>query len=84
MGVPDILERHLRENLQQIKEGTTELEPIEALGLVMEEAVGMEITSALELGQYDFDEALGLAFTALIENGIDDPETYLKEKGILE
>jgi NifB/MoaA-like Fe-S oxidoreductase len=30
------------------------------------------------------DEALGYAFTLLIENGIDDPETFLKEKGILE
>lgn len=30
------------------------------------------------------DEALGLAFTSLIENGIEDPEAFLRAKGILE
>jgi hypothetical protein len=30
------------------------------------------------------EEALGLCFSLLIENGIDDPEEFLREKGILE
>jgi hypothetical protein len=30
------------------------------------------------------DDALGFAFTALIEAGIEEPETFLKEKGILQ
>ena len=29
------------------------------------------------------DEALGYTFTLLLENGIEDPEQYLIEKGIL-
>lgn len=37
-----------------------------------------------EIAGMAFDEALGYAFTLLIENGIEDPETFLKEKGILE
>lgn len=32
----------------------------------------------------DFDEAMGLAFTMLIENGIDDPEQFLREMGLIE
>jgi len=32
----------------------------------------------------DNKEALGYVFSALIEAGIDDPEEFLKEKGILE
>lgn len=67
-----------------IKEGISELEPIEALSLVLEEALGVEGLSELELEEYDYDEALGLAFTALIENGIEDPEAFLIEKNILQ
>lgn len=36
-----------------------------------------------ELVAMDFDEACGYAFTLLLENGIEDPETFLREKGIL-
>lgn len=36
-----------------------------------------------ELAAMPADEALGYAFTLLIENGID-PESYLRSKGILE
>lgn len=32
----------------------------------------------------DFDEAIGLALTMLIENGIDDPEQFLREMGLIE
>lgn len=32
----------------------------------------------------EFEEALGFAFTCLIEAGIEDPEEFLIEKGILE
>lgn len=41
---------------------------------------------ALEIiGEYDdIDLALGLAFAALIEAGVDDPEIFLIEKGILQ
>ncbi len=37
-----------------------------------------------ELASLPMEEALNNAFTMLIENGIDDPEAFLKEKGILE
>ena len=32
----------------------------------------------------DIGEALGLAFTCLIEAGVDDPEEFLTDKGVLE
>lgn len=38
----------------------------------------------VELEQMDFEEALGYSFTILIENGIDDPEGFLRSKGIIE
>jgi len=37
-----------------------------------------------EIAGMPFDEALGYAFTLLIENGIEDPEEFLKGKGLLE
>ncbi len=38
-----------------------------------------------EIEQMDnFEEALGYVFTCLIENGIENPEEFLIEKGILE
>lgn len=37
-----------------------------------------------ELEGMAIDDGLGYAFTLLLENGIDDPEAYLKEKGILQ
>jgi hypothetical protein len=37
-----------------------------------------------ELSAMPVDEALGFAFTLLIvEGGIEDPEAYLREKGVL-
>lgn len=37
-----------------------------------------------ELAAMEFDEALGYSFSLLIENGIEDPESYLRERNILE
>lgn len=37
-----------------------------------------------ELKQMEIDEAIGYSLTLLIEAGIEDPEEFLKEKGILE
>lgn len=37
-----------------------------------------------ELESMEFEEALGYSITLLIEQGIDDPEQFLKEKGIIE
>ncbi len=37
-----------------------------------------------ELLGMEFGDALGYAFTLLLENGIEDPEAFLAEKGILE
>lgn len=37
-----------------------------------------------ELSQMEFEEALGLVFSYLIESGVEDPDAYLKEKRILE
>lgn len=38
----------------------------------------------LELEGMEFADALGYSFTLLIENGIDDPEEFLRGKGIVE
>ena len=37
-----------------------------------------------DIAALPLDEAIGQAFTLLIENGVDDPEAFLKEKDILE
>ena len=37
-----------------------------------------------ELASMSTDEAVGYAFTLLLENGVEDPEQYLRDKGILE
>jgi len=37
-----------------------------------------------ELESMEFEEALGFVFTCLMEAGINDPEEFLTEKGILE
>ena len=37
-----------------------------------------------ELETMEFEEALGHAFTCLMESGIENPEEFLIEKGILE
>ncbi len=37
-----------------------------------------------ELAAMPIEEATGYAFTLLLENGVEDPEEYLKSKGILE
>jgi hypothetical protein len=37
-----------------------------------------------ELTAMPIPDALGYAFTLLLASGIDDPEVYLREKGILE
>ncbi len=37
----------------------------------------------LELASMEIGEAVGYAFTLLMTNGIEDPEGFLKEKGIL-
>lgn len=37
-----------------------------------------------DLAEMPMDEALGYAFTLLLESGVDDPEGYLAEKGILQ
>lgn len=38
----------------------------------------------VELVSMSTGEAIGYAFTLLLENGIEDPEQYLRDKGILE
>ena len=58
-------------------------EPTSAeLAEVCQEVLSKE--DCAEIAGMPFDEALRYAFTLLIENGIDDPEKFLKEKGILE
>lgn len=37
-----------------------------------------------ELEALPLDEGVGYAFTLLLENGIDDPDAFLREKGIIE
>ena len=37
-----------------------------------------------EIAGLELDDALGYAFTALLEAGIEDPEAFLVKKGVLE
>jgi len=61
-------------------DGTTPLveDLAEAVSEVLASSIQREIIDLVE-----FDEALGFTLTALIEAGIDDPEAFLREKGIL-
>ncbi|MEI6039995.1 MAG: hypothetical protein WCP93_01445 [Candidatus Berkelbacteria bacterium] len=43
----------------------------------------LSITDCAELANMEFDDALGYAITLLYEAGVSDPETLLKNKGIL-
>ncbi|MBX4201335.1 hypothetical protein KW803_00355 [Candidatus Saccharibacteria bacterium] len=37
-----------------------------------------------ELAELEVDEALGYTFTLLLENDVEDPEAFLREKGVLQ
>ncbi len=37
-----------------------------------------------DIAALGLEEAIGQAFTLLLENGVEDPEAFLKEKGVLE
>lgn len=52
------------------------------LALAVADELPEEICIAIS--ESDLDDALGIAFEELLNVGIDDPEEYLKEKGILE
>lgn len=43
-----------------------------------------EVTCAEIAAMDDLEEAIGYAFAVLIEAGVDDPEQFLIEKGILQ
>jgi hypothetical protein len=79
-----------RENVDETRpEGPSqeEREPTEpTVAQLVEACRGILSEEALvDLAEIEsFDDALGFAFTALIESGVEDPETFLKEKGILE
>lgn len=57
--------------------------PIYNLAKACEEEIGKNEFVEL-IRMTNFEDALGFAFTILIECGIEDPEQFLKEKGILE
>ena len=79
-----IMKEHLERSLREIKEGTTEMNIVEQIFIILVDLMGLEAASSVEFDHLDDGEILGLAFTILIENGIDDPEEFLKEKGVLE
>ena len=80
--------------VEQESAGTDESSAAEDVNEQEVEPNSIEIAKALdgavpiedlhELEGMEMDEALGYAFTLLLENGIEDPEAYLIEKGILE
>lgn len=78
------LRDHMVRSLREIKEGATDMNIAEQVGMVLEDLIGPEALRAVEFDHLDDEEILGLTFTVLIENGIDDPEEFLKEKGVLE
>lgn len=67
----------MSESPENLKEATPK-EVADACEEVLDEETCGEIAA-----QKNLEDALGLAFTALGDAG-EDPETYLKEKGILE
>lgn len=44
----------------------------------------LSMSDCIELEKMEFAEALGYSFTLLIENGVDDPEQFLRDKRIIE
>lgn len=72
----DVPKEEIASEESKEKEPTTQ-ELVEACKEVLDEE------TCAELEAMEFDEALGFAFTCLIEAGIDDPEEFLIEKGIL-
>lgn len=66
------------DNKEQLDEEPTPAEIAEACRDLLEAEVCDEIAE-----QEETETALGLAFSAILETG-EDPEEYLKNKGILE
>lgn len=52
------------------------------LSLALADTLPEEV--CLAISEMDLDDALGFAFEELLNAGVEDPEEYLKEKGILE
>lgn len=71
-----------KESIDQNIEEESKEPTLEELVAACQEVIPAE--DSKELLTMDFEEALGYAFTLLIENGVEDPESFLKEKGILE
>ncbi|PJC36966.1 hypothetical protein CO046_03320 [Candidatus Peregrinibacteria bacterium CG_4_9_14_0_2_um_filter_53_11] len=67
------------DNPEQLGEEPTSGEIAEAC----REALGDDVCAEIEEME-DAEAALGLTFTALIEAGIEDPEEYLRSRGVLE
>ncbi len=67
---------------ERIPEVATKEPTSEQLANVCGEVLSAE--DCEELAIMPMDEALGCAFTLLIENGVEDPEDFLRSKGILE
>lgn len=68
---------HEDSGIEQEKQEPTSQELAKACQEVLSEEDCQEITSM------DFEDALGYVFSLLIENGVENPEALLKEKGIL-
>jgi len=48
------------------------------------EVLGEDVKELEVFDNNDIEGALGVCFSLLIEKGIDNPEEFLKEKGVLE
>ncbi len=66
------------ERTEALENELTSLELAKALSEVLDAEVRAEV-SIMPL-----DEALGCVFTLLLESGVEDPEEFLKDMGILE
>lgn len=79
--MPEFSSENIKEEIadEELKEKEpTSQELAEACREVLDEEICIEIAAM------EFEEALEFIFTCLIEAGIDDPEEFLIEKGILE
>ena len=76
-------ELEARETIESLPEA---FEYREVTGESIARACGdtLSIEDCEELAAMPVEEAAGYAFTLLLDNGIEDPEEYLKGKGILE
>jgi hypothetical protein len=73
-----------QESLDAPEQEPTADEVINLHRALKEIGVDFEEIDVEHIGAMEVDEAIGHLFDVLLDVGVEDPEAYLKEKGILE